>query len=331
MTTEEIKNLFETFTHKKILVIGDVMLDSYLWGKVERISPEAPVPVIACTSKESRLGGAANVALNIAALGATPLLIGVIGNDDTGTMFLKLMQENHISNSGIFIHKDRPTTIKTRIISGNQQLLRVDEETDKPVVGKYEEQYLEHIKKYIHKVNPHAIIFQDYDKGALTPLIIHQVIAIANSLGIPTLIDPKKRNFFCYQDATLFKPNFKEFCEGLKIDIKKDQFDQMFEAAKGFQQQNNISLLLLTLSEKGVIICDRNKYDHTPAHIRDIADVSGAGDTVISVASLCLSSGLAPKQIAAISNLAGGLVCEKVGVVPIDKKKLETESLHLDL
>lgn len=331
MTATEVHHLYESFARKKIFVIGDVMLDSYLWGKVDRISPEAPVPIIACTSKESRLGGAANVALNLAAMGATPILCGIIGNDDMGTLFLKLMQDNHVSNTGIYIQKERPTTVKTRVISNNQQLLRIDEETDKPLSGEQEKLYLDFIKNFIHKCKPDAIIFQDYDKGALTPEIIKTITLLANKLEIPTLVDPKKRNFFCYDGANLFKPNFKEFCEGLKLDLKKDQFDLIYSAAKEFMAQKNINLLMLTLSEKGVLICDQKGFHHILAHSREITDVSGAGDTVISIASLCLSSGLKPQQIAAISNLAGGLVCEKAGVVPIDKKKLEAETLLLNL
>ena len=177
MKKEEIKKLFETFATKKVLVIGDVMIDSYLWGKVERISPEAPVPIVSCSKHESRLGGAGNVALNLIALGASPLLCGVIGNDDNGTSFLKLMQNNHLTNSGIYILKNRATTIKTRVIGGNQQLIRIDEETDKSLEGKYESNFIEHLKKLINKDHIDAIIFQDYDKGALTPSIIREIIS----------------------------------------------------------------------------------------------------------------------------------------------------------
>jgi D-glycero-beta-D-manno-heptose-7-phosphate kinase len=327
---EEIKKLFEVFASKKILVVGDVMIDSYLWGKVDRISPEAPVPVVNCTKHESRLGGAGNVALNLIALGASPLLCGVVGNDDNGTLFLKLMQNNRLTNKGIYISKNRPTTIKTRVIGGNQQLIRIDEETDKPLEGKNESGFVEHIKILLNKDCIDAIIFQDYDKGALTPVIINEIIAIARKKNIPTLVDPKKRNFMSYEGVNLFKPNFKEFCDGLKIDLTKDNFSKIFESTSKFQKEKKIELMLITLSEKGIFVSDDKKYFHIPAHIRDITDVSGAGDTVISTACLCMTAGLQPIITASISNLAGGLVCEKVGVVPIDKKKLEEELLQLD-
>ncbi len=307
------------------MIIGDVMIDSYLWGKVERISPEAPVPVVACSKRESRLGGAANVALNIEALGALPILCGVIGNDDNGTLFLKLLQENHLTNSGIDILKDRPTTVKTRVIGGNQQLIRIDEETDKLLEGEAELHFINHVSKIITTEKIDAIIFQDYDKGVLTLNGIKELIVLAKSKGIPTLVDPKKRNFLNYSGATLFKPNFKEFCEGLKVELAKDDRTGIHETAKTFQSKLNIDLLLLTLSEKGVFISSREKHFSIPAHIRDIADVSGAGDTVISVASLCLASGIEPYELAAISNLSGGLVCEKVGVVPINKEQFLNE------
>jgi D-glycero-beta-D-manno-heptose-7-phosphate kinase len=331
LNTEKVNNIFHSFSSKKVLVIGDVMVDSYLWGKVDRISPEAPVPIVACSKRESRLGGAANVALNLASLEATPILCGIIGNDDNGTLFLKLMQENHLTNSGIFIVKHRPTTVKTRIIGGNQQLMRIDEETDKAIEGKYESHFIEHILKVIAKEPIDAIIFQDYDKGTLTPKVISEIISIAQKKKIPTLVDPKKRNFMNFQGVTLFKPNFKEYCEGMKIDLPKDNFPKIFESAREFLMTLNIEYLLLTLSEKGVFICDKDKYYHHPAHLRDITDVSGAGDTVVSTASLCLTTGLHPNVIAAISNLAGGLVCEKVGVVPLNKLRLQEETILLDL
>jgi D-glycero-beta-D-manno-heptose-7-phosphate kinase len=321
----KIKNYLDSLVSKKILVIGDVMVDAYMWGKVERISPEAPVPIVTCSRHESRLGGAANVALNIQSMGATPILCGIVGNDDNGTFFLKLMQQYHLQNIGIHIVKGRQTTVKTRIIGGNQLLVRIDEETTKPLDGKNEQHFLEHLQKVISGDGFDAIIFQDYDKGSITPSIIAEIITIAKQKNIPVLVDPKKRNFLQYSGSTLFKPNFKEFCEGLKIELVKDDLESIFEHAKMFQKTHNIELLMITLSEKGVFISNGAEYFHLPAHIRDISDVSGAGDTVISVASLCLSSGLSPKETAAISNLAGGLVCEKAGVVPIDKVQLETE------
>lgn len=325
MSPAEISSAFENFHNKQILVIGDVMVDSYLWGKVERISPEAPVPIVNCSRRENRLGGAANVALNLLALEAKPFLCGFIGNDESGRLFIEMLQKLKLETKGIYTVPGRPTTVKTRVIGGNQQLIRVDEETDKPLAKADEPAFITHIEQLLNNNKFDAIIYQDYDKGVLTSNIINTITEIANKKNIPTLVDPKKRNFDQYNNVTFFKPNFKEFCEGLKLELSKSDTNALYEAANAFRKEKNIKYLMITLSEKGVFICDDHTFHVIPAEVRDIADVSGAGDTVISVASLCLSTNFKPYFIAYVSNMAGGLVCEKVGVVPIDKKHLESE------
>lgn len=327
MESSVIDNFFTAISGKKILVVGDVMIDSYVWGKVERISPEAPVPIVSVIKREERLGGAANVALNLLSLGAEPILCGLIGNDNGQQLFGKLMQDNGLKAEGIFIAHDRPTTIKTRIIGGKQQLLRIDEETSQPVNGRLEQDFLEHVKQLCRQNNFDAIIFQDYDKGSLTPSVISLVTDYGLQKRIPVLVDPKRRNFMAYRGVTLFKPNFKEFCEGLKVELDKDDREGIFRAAARFLTEQHIQYLLLTLSERGVMLIDTYQYYAIPAHVRDIADVSGAGDTVISVAALCMAAGMTPYQAASLANLAGGLVCEKVGVVPITRQMLEKELL----
>lgn len=322
-----IDNFFAAIRGKKIMVIGDVMIDSYVWGKVERISPEAPVPIVSVVKREDRLGGAANVALNLLSLGAEPILCGLIGDDPRQSVFQQLMQESQLHNEGIYIAAGRPTTIKIRIIGGKQQLLRIDEETSQPISSLLEEKFLEHVQKLCRQNSFDAIIFQDYDKGALTPPVIRQVTDYGRQKGIPVLVDPKRRNFMTYTGVTLFKPNFKEFCEGLQVDLDKDNREGIFQAAARFLQQQDIQYLLLTLSERGIMLIDSEQYHAIPAHVRDIADVSGAGDTVVSVAALCLAAGMTPYQAATLANLAGGLVCEKVGVVPITRQMLEKELL----
>jgi rfaE bifunctional protein kinase chain/domain len=313
------------------MIIGDVMIDAYLWGKVERISPEAPVPVITRTSEENRLGGAANVALNIQSLGATPILCSVIGSDLRSKTLYELLRNQHISSEGIVEDDSRITTVKTRVISNHQHLLRVDRELDHPLSQEMETKFISHVIHVLNNNNIDAIIFEDYDKGSITPKVIQQIVEEARKRGIPTLVDPKKRNFSDYHYTTLFKPNFKELNEGLKIEASKSKPETLFEAAKLLHEQKNISFIMITLSEGGVFISTGKEYRVIPAHIRDIADVSGAGDTVISVASLCLASGLDAFATAAISNMAGGLVCEKVGVVPIDKELLKAEAHSLKI
>lgn len=303
------------------------MVDSYMWGKVDRISPEAPVPIIMSTKQENRLGGAANVALNVQALGANPILCSVIGNDSKSKILLNLLKKRNLTNEGILQDENRVTTVKTRIISDNQQLLRVDEEIDTELNKEIETEFIKQIQTLLSDKQINAIIFEDYDKGSITPEVIKGIVEFANKNNIPTLVDPKKRNFMEYKNVTLFKPNFKELVEGSKIDINKGDFEGIYEASQKLKTSLNCKYQLITLSELGVFISYNNSYETIPAEIRDIADVSGAGDTLIGTASLCLAAGLEPELIAGISNLAGGLVCEKVGVVPIDKEQLLLEAI----
>ncbi len=328
MKSQDIKSIFESFNQFNILIIGDVMIDSYMWGKVNRISPEAPVPIIMSTKQENRLGGAANVALNVQALGANPILCSVIGKDSKSKTFYSLLKKRNLTDEGILEDENRKTTVKTRIIADNQHLLRVDEEIDEELNPEMETIFIKKVQTIISDKKVDAIIFEDYDKGSITPEVIKSIVDLANKCNIPTLVDPKKRNFMEYKNVTLFKPNFKELVEGSKIDIKKGDFDGIFKASQKLHSEISSKYLLITLSELGVFISYNSSYKTIPAEIRDIADVSGAGDTLISTASLCLAAGLEPELIAGISNLAGGLVCEKVGVVPINKKQLLEESLE---
>ena len=328
MKKPDIKSIFDSFNQFNILIIGDVMIDSYMWGKVNRISPEAPVPIIMSTKQENRLGGAANVALNVQALGANPILCSVIGKDAKSKTFYSLLKKRKLTDEGIFEDDSRKTTVKTRIIADNQQLLRVDEEMDKELTKETETKFINHILTILSDQPINAIIFEDYDKGCITPELIRSIVEFANKKNIPTLVDPKKRNFMEYKNVTLFKPNFKELVEGSKIDIPKGDFDGIFKASQKLHNELKSKYLLITLSELGVFISYNGSFKTIPAEIRDIADVSGAGDTLIGTASLCLAAKLDPELIAGISNLAGGLVCEKVGVVPINKDQLLEESLE---
>ncbi len=329
MDRQQIQQLFEQFSRFNILIIGDVMIDTYFWGKVDRISPEAPVPIIARTKLEHRLGGAGNVALNIQSLGANPFLCSVIGDDDKSNILINLLKQRKLSQEGILQDKNRITTIKTRVISDNQHLLRIDEEITDNINDEIRQKFINKLQSIIETKNINAIIFEDYDKGVITPEVINELVKIAHAKNIPTLVDPKKRNFMDYYGVTLFKPNFKELVEGLKLDIEKNDFDALHQAANRLRKDMNINTVMITLSELGIYINDNGSFHNIPAEVRDIADVSGAGDTVISTASLCLAAGMSPDEIAFISNLAGGLVCEKVGVVPIDKNLLMEEYLEI--
>lgn len=323
--TTDFNILFEKFRNQKVLVIGDVMIDTYLWGNVTRVSPEAPVPIVSGVIEENRLGGAANVALNIRAMGAVPILCSVIGEDYRGRLFLELMEEQNLSDLGLVIDNQRVTTQKTRIISGNQHLLRVDEEMDLFISSAVLKNFLELVLDLLQSGGIDAMILQDYDKGVLAPKVISRLIEEAEKVSVPVLVDPKFRSFHLYRKVQLFKPNFKELMHGLKMDIKKYDIEKLSEAILKFQKEQEIETFLVTLSEQGILASRDGSYVHIPAVVRDIADVSGAGDTVISVATLCLIAGLGAPEIAAISNLAGGQVCEKAGVVPIDSEKLRSE------
>ena len=317
-----ITDAFARCNQFNIMVVGDVMIDAYMWGKVDRISPEAPVPIIAVKSHEERLGGAANVGLNVKAMGANPVMCAVIGDDEKGELFCRLLKQNGLTADGIIKSDQRKTTVKTRVISSNQHLLRIDDEQTTPLTEQLEQQFISHIDTLFAANKFDAVIFEDYDKGNITPAVIEHVVAQAQKRNIPTLVDPKKRNFTEYKGVTLFKPNFKEICEGLKITLAKGDFDALNTAAQQLRTMLGAGHVMVTLSELGVFITEGNSYSRTPAEVRDIADVSGAGDTVISVASCCMAAGLPSVLTAQIANIAGGLVCEKVGVVPVDKDAL---------
>jgi D-glycero-beta-D-manno-heptose-7-phosphate kinase len=319
-----LSSIFDDFNKLKVLIIGDVMLDSYVWGKVERISPEAPVPIVNVQKSETRLGGAANVALNILALGASPILCSVIGMDADGSNLLRLMAEKGMTIEGMIQAEDRPTTIKHRIISGSQQMLRIDSETDRSITSTRTNLLFSKIEKLL--TSCHVVIFEDYDKGVITPELIAKVVGMADRLGIPTVVDPKKRNFMAYENVSLFKPNLKELKEGLKIELNISDKENVKKAADLLRDKINAKATLITLSEHGVFISDGQQEHLIPAHTRTISDVSGAGDTVVSVAALCMALKLPLKQVAELSNLAGGIVCESVGVIPIDKVRLLEEA-----
>ncbi|QRR02646.1 bifunctional heptose 7-phosphate kinase/heptose 1-phosphate adenyltransferase [Dyadobacter sandarakinus] len=325
----DINEVFEAFNSLRVLVIGDLMLDSYVWGKVERISPEAPVPVVTVQRREYRLGGAGNVLLNVQSLGAEAIICSVIGSDAAGQLLEDSLTAKGLNCEGLIRSEYRVTTIKERIIAGSQQIVRVDTETDKPISQNETQQLIEKVKSLTRSCQ--VIIFEDYDKGVITPECIAEITAFANAHGIPTVVDPKKRNFLSYEHVTLFKPNLKELREGLKVDFNVDEPAELEATVQLLKEKLQVKGALITLSERGVFIDFQDEKHQLPAHRRHITDVSGAGDTVISIAACCIALGLPAKTIAAVSNLGGGLVCEMVGVVPIDKSRLKSETQKMQL
>ena len=297
-------------------------------GNIERISPEAPVPVMHLQEEEIRLGGAANVALNVAALGATPYMCTIIGADESGRDFLSLLPLNDLMADGIIISDERQTTTKTRVLAGSQHVLRVDREDTFDLEKIEEEKILEKLKEIISGNKIDVILFQDYNKGVLTKSLIKKVITLANKKKIPTAVDPKKKNFWAYKNVSLFKPNLKEIRESLSMDIQPTE-NSLKEVGLQIHKKLKNEASLITLSEKGLFFNDKKSAKIIPTRPRQIRDVCGAGDTVIAVAACGLGLGLQMEDIAVLANLAGGQVCEKVGVHPLDKIQLEKEYTDL--
>jgi rfaE bifunctional protein kinase chain/domain len=325
----DFDKLFQQFSQLKIGVIGDVMLDTYWWGKVDRISPEAPVPVIAVTNKEERIGGAANVALNLQALGTSVFLVSVIGKDADGNLLSELVKKKNINTDYIVHSNHRITTNKIRIISRNQHMMRLDAEVTDDLKNEDEGKLLSIVKKFIETIKPDVIVLEDYNKGVLTETAIEKIIAICKQHNIITTVDPKRKNFFSYKGADIFKPNLKEVKDALNIISEKTDIESLKNIHSQIAAKLQHKISLITLSEKGVFYQSDNDGEIISSHIRNVADVSGAGDTVIAVASLVYAASKDVNLMAAIANIAGGLVCEEVGTVAIDKTKLLNECKQL--
>ncbi len=319
------KDLFEGFNHTKIGVIGDIMLDTYWWGNVDRISPEAPVPIVNLKRKEIRVGGAANVALNLRALGAPTTVFAVIGNDLEGVDLKGLLEAEGIQTKYIHASADRVTTNKVRVMGRNQQMMRLDHEHTNDINAAEEAQLFKNFCAFVDAEKPSLIILEDYNKGVLTASLIQSVIDYCNQKGIPTAVDPKQKNFLAFKGCTLFKPNLKEVKEGLKIEIPQINASELLKVHNALHAQMTNAISFITLSEHGVFIAGNNDHKLIPTHIRNIADVSGAGDTVIAVASLVYAASKDMVLAAEMANIAGGLVCELVGTAPIDKAVLAAE------
>lgn len=322
-----IEKIFESFNKLRVLVVGDVMLDSYVWGKVERISPEAPVPVVSVKSRELRLGGAGNVLLNLQSLGAEAFICTVVGNDGYGQKLHQILRERGLNCEGLIQSAERVTTVKERVIAGNQHIVRIDTEMEEVISEQEQAKLIDKARELIPSCD--VVLFEDYDKGVLDESSIQEIVDFAREHEVPTVVDPKKRNFMAYRNVTLFKPNLKELREGFKRDFDIDNRERFEEVVQELVHRLSAKGALITQSERGVFILSEGEKHHIQAHKRNVIDVSGAGDTVISIAACCVALGLSPYQTAALSNLGGGLVCEHVGAVPIDKELLLREALRL--
>lgn len=322
ITEAKLKGIFKKSKGRKIAIIGDVMLDKYVYGTISRVSPEAPVPVVDIDKTEFRLGGAANVANNIKALEAEPVLIGVIGNDYDSKHYLDVMKSLGLSTVGIIKDNSRPTTTKTRVIAHSQHVLRVDSEVKDDITTAIRKKILDYLNRNIKSFA--AVILQDYNKGVLTKELIFQAISIARKNKKPVYVDPKFHNFFEYKDVTVFKPNRKETADILAMKI--DGETSVKEAGSKLIDKLNCEYLVLTRGEKGMMLFDKEKNKtvilNIPTKARRVADVSGAGDTVISTIAVMLAGGANIIEAVMLANQAAGIVCEEVGIIPIYKKAL---------
>ena len=321
------KGSISSFGKLRILVVGDAMLDSYIRGSINRISPEAPVPILSKTDEEKKLGGAANVAYNIKSLGATPLLHSVIGEDPPGDELVESLRYSNIQDSGILRFPNRETTVKTRILAGNHHLLRVDQESDEPISSAQTDQLIDSVSARIPEC--HGLIFQDYDKGCITPPLIEALTRRARACRIPVISDPKFRNFHHYRGVDLFKPNRHELETGTNQKLDPKNRRSLEKAASLLAKDMQLKRIMVTLSNHGIFYFSESEKGMIPGLSRRFSDPSGAGDTVASIASLCLCLGLPLQSIAQLSNLGGAIVCEQPGVVAVAGDHLIREANSL--
>jgi rfaE bifunctional protein kinase chain/domain len=324
-----ISSIFDAFRSIRVGVIGDVMLDTYCWGRVERISPEAPVPVVEVSRREHRLGGAGNVALNLSRLGARVSVLSVIGADAEGQILRGLFRDLSIDDSHLLSSEDRVTTQKTRIIARNQQMMRLDSEMSSDLSGDWEDRLFDAVAAFLDGESPRLLIFEDYDKGVLTDRLIRQSVDACRARGILSAVDPKKRHFLSYTGVDIFKPNLKEVREGLGIAVDPADTTTLDAAHAALSERLQHRFSLITLSEHGIYYAGEGRSHRISTHRRNIADVSGAGDTVIAVASLVHAVTGDMGLAAEMANIAGGIVCEEVGTVAITRERLEAECRRL--
>lgn len=325
LSEQRLNELLSIFRKKTIAVVGDIMLDRYLWGSVKRISPEAPVPVVDVESESVRLGGAANVAHNIQSLGGSAVLVGIVGNDSSGLLLRQTIKEQGFETDGIFLDADRPTTVKTRIIAHHQNVVRIDREARNDISDVLRQHLVDFLRTNINRID--AIILEDYNKGVITASLIKQLIDLANGHKKIVTADPKLENFFEYKNVTVFKPNKREVEKALNT--KLENRERIDEAGKELLERLDARSVLITQGEQGMTLFEEGgESTYVPARARKVADVSGAGDTVISTLTIALVGGASAKEACTIANFAGGAVCGEVGVVPIDRDALKEAVLQ---
>jgi len=321
----DFDSLFNSIEKLRVAVIGDVMLDTYWWGGVDRISPEAPVPIVSLFKKEERIGGAGNVALNVKALGAQVHIISVTGQDEEAERLKALFNKQGIHTRYLLASAERITTNKIRVISRNQHMMRLDAENTDWLSPEMEDALISHFERYLEEEQPQVVIMEDYNKGVLGKRVISEVIRLSKQHQVIIAVDPKRKNFFEYRGVDIFKPNLLEARQGLNLIPDTVTGDFMRNIHDLLQQQLEHKISFITLSEKGVFFQEGAYSRIIPTHVRNIADVSGAGDTVIAVASVLYAATGNVNLMAEVANIAGGLVCEEVGTAAIKKDRLLQE------
>ncbi len=314
-----MKSIIHKFSKARVLVVGDLILDEFIWGKVDRISPEAPVPVVLVSSESFMPGGASNVANNIASLGGNSGICGVIGEDKSGRVLVEELKKKGVDVSGIVIDGQRPTTVKTRVIAHHQQMVRVDREKMGSIDDNLLEQVLSFIRRKINEID--ALIIEDYGKGVITPRLLAEIVPLAKKHKKIITVDPKVSHFPYYQGVTCITPNEKEAQGGSGIDIKNDE--DIDKAGKKLLKDLSLEAALITLGENGMRLFEKSgSVTHIPTVAQEVFDVSGAGDTVIAAFTLALASEATKREAAYISNFAAGIVVSKVGTAVVTKEEL---------
>ncbi len=324
-TKERLQDLFARIRGKRIAVVGDLMLDNYYWGVVHRVSPEAPVPVVEVESESTRLGGAANVANNIQSLGGVPLLVGLIGHDHPGEVLKELIRDRDLDTSGLFVDGSRPTTIKTRVIAHSQHVVRIDHESKADCPEHLQQMIIDAVKYNIRSLD--GIIIEDYNKGVVTRGVIHEITEVAKKYGKVVTVDPKFNNFLEFKHVTVFKPNRREAEEVLGGRVRTAE--DVSRVGKQLLEMLSAENVLLTRGEDGMSLFESGGgVMHLPSAAQNVADVSGAGDTVISTLTMALAGGAGIREACVLANCAGGVVVASVGIVPVEPGPLAAAALR---
>lgn len=318
---KRFREIIDSFPRSKVLVVGDLMVDQFIWGQVSRISPEAPVPVVMVTSESFLLGGSANVLNNVFSMGGGAAVTGVIGSDEVGRWLIRRLRKMNVDTKGIVVEHDRPTTMKTRIIAHSQQVVRFDRENKQPVNS----DSIDRIVEYVEAVRDDlgAVVISDYNKGIVSKRLLNGIKEVISGRNVVVCVDPKQSDFSLYQDFDVITPNHHEAGRAAGQEIVSE--DDLVKSGETLLERFGLKAVLITRGEEGMSLFEKNSggITHIPAVAREVFDVTGAGDTVIGVFALCLAAGATFKEAAVLANHAAGIVVGKVGTATVSQEELE--------